>query len=53
LAKVLADGAWRNPNGQLQLQLMGDAFLTPGRILRGHLSESPQVLGYSSPARRP
>src|SRR5215467_1393573 len=52
-AKVLADGAWGDPNGELQLQLVGDAFLTPGRILRGHLSdESPQVLGYSRPARR-
>src|SRR5262245_38402044 len=52
-AKVLADGAWGDPKGELQLQLVGDTFLTPGRILRGHLSDkSPQVLGYSRPARR-
>src|SRR5215471_11009204 len=52
-AKVLADGAWGDPNSELQLQLVGDAFLTPGRILRGHLpDQSAQVLGYSRPARR-
>jgi len=46
-AKVLADGAWRDPNGGLQLQLIGDAFLTPGRILCSHLSDkSRQVLGF-------
>src|SRR5215469_11247165 len=26
--KVLADGAWGGPKGELQLQLVGDAFLT-------------------------
>src|SRR5215831_16604653 len=53
IAKVLADGARGDMNGQLQLQLVGDTFLTPGRILRGHLSDkSPQVLGYSRPARK-
>src|SRR5215472_17416627 len=31
--QVLADGAWGDPNSELQLQLIGDAFLTPGRIL--------------------
>src|SRR5215469_4360955 len=52
-AKVLADGAWGDPNGELQLQLVGDAFLTPGRILRGHLPDQfLQVLGYSRPAGR-
>jgi hypothetical protein len=25
-AEVLADGAWGNPNGELQVQLVGDAF---------------------------
>ena len=29
LANVLADGARGDPNGELQLQLIGDAFLTP------------------------
>src|SRR5215475_4927681 len=38
-AKILADGAWGDPNGELQLQLIGDAFLTPGRILRRHASD--------------
>ena len=39
---------------KLQLQLVGDAFLTPGRVFRGHLSdESPQVFGYSRSANRP
>ena len=27
-AKVFTDGAWGDPNGQLQLQLVGDAFLS-------------------------
>src|SRR5215831_4804753 len=53
IAKVFTDGAWGDPNGQLQLQLVGDAFLTPGRILRGHLPDkSLQVLGDSRPAGR-
>jgi hypothetical protein len=44
-AEVLADGAWGDPNGELQIQLVGDAFLSPGRILCGHfLNESAQVL---------
>ena len=43
-----------DPNGELQVQLIGDAFLTPCRILRGHLPDQPpQVLGDSRPARRP
>ena len=37
--EVLADGARGHLNGQLELQLIGDAFLTPGRILRGPLSD--------------
>jgi hypothetical protein len=45
-AEVLADGAWGDPNGELQIQLVGDAFLSPGWILCSHfLNESAQVLG--------
>src|SRR5215813_4370015 len=45
-AEVLADGGWGELNGQLQIQLVGDAFLSPSRILCGHfLNESTQVLG--------
>src|SRR5215469_1826998 len=45
-AEVLADGARGDLNGQLELQLTGDAFLSPGRILCGHLpDESAQILG--------
>src|SRR5215471_6955893 len=52
-AEVLADGAWGDPNGELQLQLVGDAFLSPGRILCGHfLNESAQVLGDARSANR-
>src|SRR5215467_1206322 len=44
--QVLADGARGDLHGQLQVQLVGDAFLSPGRILRGHLpGESAQILG--------
>lgn len=44
--EVLADSAWGDPNGQLELQLIGDASLSPGRILCGHLAdESAQILG--------
>ena len=44
--EVLADGARRDLNGELQVQLVGDAFLSPGRILCGHLpDESGQILG--------
>src|SRR5262249_24017618 len=52
-AEVLADGASGDPNGELQLQLVGDAFLSPGRILCGHfLNESAQVLGDARSANR-
>ena len=44
--EVLADGARGDLNGQLELQLVGDAFLSPGRILCGYLAdESAQILG--------
>ena len=53
-AEVLADGAGGDLNGQLELQLIGDAFLSPGRILCGHLpDESAQILGDSRSAYRP
>src|SRR6516164_6965388 len=52
-AEVLADGAWGELNGQLQIQLVGDAFLSPSRILCGHLlNESAQVLGDARSANR-
>src|SRR5215469_13074616 len=52
--EVLADSARGEPNGQLQLQLVGDAFLSPGGILRSHLmNESPKVFGYSRSPDRP
>src|SRR5215470_1610771 len=42
--KVLADGVQGELNGQLGHQLVGDAFLSPGRILGGHLAdESAQI----------
>src|SRR5215472_13522269 len=41
IAEVLADGAWGDPNAQLELQLVSDAFLSPGGILRGHLPNEP------------
>src|SRR6516164_6787003 len=44
--KVLADSARGDSNGQLELQFVGDPFLSPGGILRSHLSyESAQILG--------
>src|SRR5215813_11052433 len=44
--QVLTDGARGDPNGQLELQFIGDAFLSPGRILCGHLQDqSAQILG--------
>src|SRR5215471_316809 len=44
--EVLADGARGDLNGQLELQFVGDALLSPGRVLRGHFSdESAQVFG--------
>ena len=52
-AEVLADGAWGELNGQLQIQLVGNAFLSPSRILCGHfLNESAQVLGDARSANR-
>src|SRR5215813_7239712 len=52
-AEALADGAWGELNGQLQIQLVGDAFLSPSRILCGHfLNESAQVLGDARSANR-
>jgi hypothetical protein len=52
--EVLADGARGDPNGQLELQLIGDAFLSPGGILCGHLAdESGQILGDLRYANRP
>ena len=52
--EVLADGARGDLNGQLELQLIGDAFLSPGRILCGHLAdESAQVLGQARSAGPP
>src|SRR5262249_25159213 len=38
-AEVLADGAQGDLNGQLELQFAGHAFLSPGRILCGHLAD--------------
>ena len=53
LAKVLADGTWGDLNGQLQVQLVGDPFLPPGGVLRGHLPDkSAQILGDSRSAHR-
>ena len=37
--EVLADSARGDLKGQLQLQLVRDAFLSPSRILCGHLSD--------------
>ena len=52
--EVLAHGARGDLNGQLELQLIGDAFLSPGGILCGHLlDESAQILGDLRPAYRP
>jgi len=53
-AEILADGAWGDPKGELQIQLVGDAFLSPGWILCGHLlNESAQVLGDARSANWP
>jgi len=52
--EVLADGARGDLNGQLELQFIGDAFLSPGGILCGHLAdESAQILGDLRSAHRP
>ena len=53
-AEILADGAWGDPNGELPIQLVGDAFLSPGWILCGYLlNESAQVLGDARSANWP
>src|SRR5215471_8785482 len=52
--EVLADRARGDLNGQLELQFIGDAFLSPGGILCGHLAdESAQILGDLRSAHRP
>src|SRR5215831_6067287 len=52
--QVLADGARGDLNGQLELQLIANAFLSPGRILCGHPpDESGQILGDLRSAHRP
>ena len=54
LAKILADGARGDPKAQLEHQLVGDPFLSPGGILRGHTpDESTQVFGQARSAGRP
>src|SRR5262252_8621035 len=53
-AEVPSDGARGDLNAQLELQLVGNALLSPGRILRGHFSdESAQVFGDLRCAYRP
>src|SRR5262245_10786734 len=45
-AQVLRHGAGRDPNPELQLQFVGDAFFSPDRILGCHPPDQlPQVLG--------
>src|SRR4029077_6316416 len=46
VAQVLLHGTGRYSNPEFQVQLVGDAFLAPGRILGGHLSDQlSKVLG--------
>ena len=40
-AEVVADGAWGDLNGQLQVQLVGDPFLGPTRIITSNLADQP------------
>jgi hypothetical protein len=52
-AQVLRDRAGGNPDSQFQLQLVGDAFLSPRGILRRHLADQPlEVVGQAWSARR-
>ena len=52
-AQVLRHGSRRNPDAELQLQLVGDALLAPRRILDGHLSgQSLEVAGQPRSSRR-
>ena len=51
--EVLADSTWGDLNSQLQVQLVGDPFLSPGGIFGGHPpDESAQILGDSRSANR-
>ncbi|PYT19287.1 MAG: hypothetical protein DMG58_36705 [Acidobacteria bacterium] len=46
VTQVLLHGSGRYANPEFQLQLVGDAFLAPGWILSGHLSDQlPKILG--------
>ena len=38
-AQILRDRARGNSDSQFQLQLVGDAFLSPGGIVCGHLAD--------------
>ena len=39
LGQILADRSGRNPNAQLKFQFVDDVFLSPGRVLGGHLAD--------------
>ena len=53
VAQVLLHGAGRNPDPQLQFQLVGEAFLSPGGILSGHLPDQfLEILGQPRPSHR-
>src|SRR5712691_10358222 len=50
--QVLLDGAGRNPDPEFQLQLVGDALFSPGRILGARLADKlPKVVGQTRPPR--
>jgi hypothetical protein len=53
-AQVLSYRARRDLNAELQLQFLGDSFLTPGRSPNCHLPDQlPQVLGKARSSRWP
>ncbi len=51
--QVLLHRARRNPDPEFELQLVGDAFLAPGRILHAHLPDQDlKTLGQERSPRR-
>src|SRR5215831_8818608 len=39
VSQIVLHGAGRDPDSELQLQFVGNAYLAPGGVLRSHLSD--------------